>query len=373
MSICIDLSAAAHERAGLGRYAAGLAQALLGLGAPLTAFVNDPRESKLRPPLDGLPRRTVGLPRKLWRLRAALSYFGGPSLDSAFRGVRLYHATEHLLPALKAARAVFTLHDAAYLLFPEHHLPQNRLYLRWMMPRFLARADAVICVSESTRRDALRFYRLNPDKITVIPEGVDPRFRPIEDPAHLSAIRRRYRLPARFILCVSTLEPRKNLTLLLEAYAALRARRPEIGLAIAGEKGWLFEGFFERLKRLGLEGQVRLLGYAPDEDLPALLNCAEVFAYPSLFEGFGLPPLEAMACGAPTLCSNTSSLPEVVGDGGLLLPPDDAQAWVEALEAALSGPEFRADLRARGLRQAAPFTWERAAQATYEVYRRVLA
>ena len=372
MSICLDLSAAAHERAGLGRYAASLARALLPLEPGLTAFVNDPRESRLRPPLSALPMHTAHLPRKRWRLRAAISYFGGPSMDYAFEGVTLFQATEHLLPKLTRARSVFTLHDTAYLLFPQHHLPQNRIYLSLMMPRFLARADRIIAVSESTRRDALRFYRLDPAKIDVIPEGVEPRFKPEADPAHLAEVRQRYGLPARFILCVGTIEPRKNLVTLLDAFSALHAEHPGMGLVIAGGKGWLYESFFQHLRALGLEQHVTLTGYIPDDDLPALLNAAEVFAYPSVFEGFGLPPLEAMACGLPVVCSNASSLPEVVGDAGLLLPPEAPRAWVETLSRVISDPALRTDLRARGLARARQFTWEVAAQKTYEVYQSVL-
>jgi glycosyltransferase involved in cell wall biosynthesis len=371
VTICIDLSAAAHERAGLGRYAANLAQSMLKLEPSLTAFINDFRESRLSSPLNALPTHTAGLPRKLWRLRAAASYFGGPPMDKAFNGVTLFHATEHLLPKLTRARSVFTLHDTAYLLFPQYHLLQNRLYLTVMMPRFLARADAVITVSENTRRDALRFYRLDPAKVHVIPEGVEPRFQPENNPQQRAEIKKRYGLPDRFILCVSTIEPRKNLPLLLEAYTALRPQCPNVGLVIAGGKGWLYESFFEHLRSLGLESQITLTGYVPEADLPGLINCAEVFTYPSKFEGFGLPPLEAMACGVPVVCSNASSLPEVVGDAGILLPPDDVRGWVEALTHVLTDPTFHADLRARGLARARQFSWETAARQTWAVYEKV--
>ncbi len=371
MTLCLDLSPAAHERAGLGRYAASLAHALLALGMPLTAFINDPHENHLRPPLSELPLHTANLPRKRWRLRAAISYFGGPNMDHAFNGTTLFHATEHLLPKITPARSVFTLHDTAYLLFPNYHLLQNRLYLSVMMPRFLARADAVICVSENTRRDAMRFYQLNPDKVHVIPEGVEPHFQPDLSLEQRAAVRTKYRLPERFILYVGTIEPRKNLTTLLEAYADLHFQYPDVGLVVAGGKGWLYESFFERLRGLGLENVVTLTGYVPEADLPALINCAEVFAYPSVFEGFGLPPLEAMACGVPVICSNASSLPEVVGEAGLLLPPTDVQAWQEALSHLLADATLRADLRARGLIRARQFTWENAARRTLDVYQAI--
>jgi glycosyltransferase involved in cell wall biosynthesis len=376
MTICLDLSAAAHERAGLGRYASGPAQALLGLGQPLTAFVNHARDSRLRPPLSDLPLRTVGLPRQRWRLRAAASHFGAPSLDHVFAGIDLFHATEHLLPVLRRARSVFTLHDVAYLHYPQYHLPRNRLFLRLMMPRFLARADAVIAVSAFTRRDAETVYGVPAARLHVIPEGVEAQFRPMPE-AELSTVRERYRLPKRFILFVGTIEPRKNLLTLIEAYAALRERaRPNDGdvpgLVIAGGKGWLYTEFFDRLRSLGLQQEVTLTGFVPEDDLPRLINCAAVLAFPSVFEGFGLPVLEAMACGVPVVSSNAASLPEVVGEAGLLLPPLSVAGWVEALERVLSDPHLAAPLRALGLARAASFTWEATARQTLAVYESVL-
>ena len=375
MRVCLDLSAAAHERAGLGRYAASLAHALLDLGLPLTAFINDLRESRLRPPLSELPMRTAGLPRQRWRLRAAASYFGARSMDHAFGGIDLFHATEHLLPVLRGARSVFTLHDAAYVHFPQYHLPRNRLFLRLMMPRFLARAQAVITVSEFTRQDAVRLYHVPSDRLHVIPEGVDAAFHPIAEADTLAQVRQRYRLPERFIMYVGTIEPRKNLITLIEAYAALRHRAPAAappGLVIAGGKGWLYEEFFDRLRALGLEEAVTLTGYVPDSDLPGLVNCASVFAFPSLFEGFGLPVLEAMACGVPVVCSTAASLPEVSGEAALLVPPQDVAAWAEALARVLGDSQLAAKLRAQGLARAATFTWEAAARQTMQVYEAVM-
>ena len=368
---CLDLSAAAQERAGLGRYAASLGQALLARGAPLTAFLNDPRGSRLAPPLSALPTRTVNLARKPWRLRAAATYFGGPSLDAVFAGLEVYHATEHLLPRLRNVPSVFTLHDIAYLRYPQYHLLQNRLFLSGMMPRFLAQADRIIAISESTRQDALQHYHLDPAKVVVIPEGVEPRFTPDIAPELVRAVRQAYRLPERYILFVSTIEPRKNLPTLLEAYAALRARHPDVGLVIAGGKGWLYQSFFDRLNALGLQEQVILTGFVPDEHLPALLQAAEVFAFPSHFEGFGLPPLEAMACGVPVVCSNASSLPEVVGEAGLLVPPDDTRAWTETLDRLLTDQALQRELRGRGLARASHFTWDAAARQTLAVYQEV--
>lgn len=184
-------------------------------------------------------------------------------------------------------------------------------------------------------------------------------------------LRQKYALPDRFILSVGTIEPRKNLSTLLEAYHTLRQSDPELGLVIAGRRGWRSAGFFQRLQALGLTTEVHLLGPVPDADLPALYGAAAVFAYPSLYEGFGLPPLEAMACGTPVVASNTSSLPEVIGDAGLLVAPHDVAGLAASIKMALSNTALRADLRARGLMQAVRFTWEAAARATLQVYQRV--
>jgi glycosyltransferase involved in cell wall biosynthesis len=364
----IDLSSAAHDRAGMGRYQSSLARALLALGAPVGVFLHDRAGSRLRPPLSDVDTLSAGMPLRRWRLRAAASYFGAPSLDRALPGVRRFHATDHLLPKLSSARSIFTLHDTAYLRYPEYYLPRNRIYLRIMMPRFLRRADRVIVVSEHTRVDALRHYGLEPGKVHVIPEGVDPWFTPEQPRARIDAVRGRFGLPGRYVLSVGTIQPRKNLATLLDAYAVLRRREPDLGLVIAGALGWLYESFFDRRRALGLEDAVVVTGAVPDEDLPAMYAGAEVFAYPSVYEGFGLPPLEAMACGTPVASSNATSLPEVVGDAGALVEPLDVDAWVTEIDRLLHDEARRRELRGRGLARARTFTWERAARRTLEVY-----
>ena len=372
MRICLDLSAAVHGRAGVGRYSQRLAEALSKLGGDeYSIFYNRPSDAQIAPSLDRLPLIPLPLGDKPWRARVALAHLARQPQDWLLSGAELFHALDHLLPYITRTPSVFTLYDLTYRVQPATHNTLNRLYLTLLMPTFLRRANAVIAISESTRRDALRAYRLDPARVTVVYGGVDPGFCPAP-PAALAAIRQKYALPERFILSVGTIEPRKNLTTLLDAYHTLRQSDSELGLVIAGRRGWRSAGFFERLRALGLEAVVHLLGPVPDADLPALYGAAAVFAYPSLYEGFGLPPLEAMACGTPVVAGNTSSLPEVVGDAGLLIGPHDGVALIAACRRLLDDASLRADLCARGLVQAHRFTWEAAALSTRDVYRAVV-
>jgi glycosyltransferase involved in cell wall biosynthesis len=378
IQVSLDLSPTVHRRAGWGTYAYELARALHALsnGPNLTLFYNDPsRALSLPPSLASLPAHALPLATRPWRLVAALSQQLDVGLDRWLPKCDLFHATEHLLPRLKCAHTVLTIHDLIFLLFPEYHLPLNKWFLNRFVPLFVRRADAIIAVSRCTREDLIRHYAVPPEKITVIYEGVDARFRPVTDPDALARVRALYDLPERFILCVSTIEPRKNLSTLLEAVARLKGRAAtrDLRLLIGGRKGWLYEGFFRRRRELGLEEEVILAGVVPDEDLPALYSAAALFVFPSLYEGFGLPPLEAMACGTPVITSDTSSLPEVVGEAGIMVALHDVDGLVEAMERVLTDEGEQKRMRERGLQQAATFSWERTARETLAVYREVVA
>jgi glycosyltransferase involved in cell wall biosynthesis len=364
MRVCLDVSAAVHRRAGLGRYAHELIAALVDQAAhEYTAFYHRRGQAHLVPPIDRLPQLITPLNVRPWRLRTALAYFTGLGMDAMFPGIDVFHAAEHLLPRLRHVRSVFTLHDLIFQFDPASHKPLNIAFLKTLMPRFLRAADAVIAVSECSKRDAVRIYNLPADKIRVIYEGVDPRFKPISDRESLIAVRQKYDLPERFMLHVGTIEPRKNLPLLFEAL-----HPSGFTLVVAGKTGWLTEPIFARVKQLDIEDRVRFTGYVPDEDLPALLSAATLLVMPSKYEGFGLPVLEAMACGTPVIASNTSSLPEVGGDAALYAPPDDPRVWAESIRRTMSDAGLRASMRDKGLRQAARFRWDAAARQTAEVY-----
>lgn len=374
MRICVNASPAVHHIAGLGRYTQELMTALLAIDSEndYVAFYNRPREAQVDPPLDRISHLTTNLATKPWRMTALIGHLARIPQDRLFPEVDVFHATDHLLPRLARVRSVFTLHDLVFRFYPETHKLLNRWFLALMMPRFLEAADAVIAVSEWTKKDAIELYGLDEDKVSVIYEGVNPRFRPAPSET-ISVIRQKYGLPEGFILSVGTIEPRKNLTSLLEAYHSLRNARPDLKLVIVGKKGWLYEGFFRKLHKLGLENEVIFPGFVRDEDLPALYSAADLFVFPSLYEGFGLPVLEAMACGAPVVTSNTSSLPEVAGEAALLIDPRSLEALARAMRDVLDNKILRDDLRARGPKQAAKFTWETAARETLAIYRSLLA
>ncbi len=374
MRICFDLSPAAHRHAGIGRYAHELLAALTRIDRANTyrVFHNQLAfNERVDAPLDPLPRTVIPLTAKPWRMSVLLADFLRVPMDRWIPGIDVFHGTDHLLPPLRRARTVFTLHDLIFKFFPEYHLPLNRAFLGLMLPRFLRRADAIIAVSECTKRDAIRLYHLPPEKITVIYEGVDPALRPVEDKNLIEQARARYAHDQPFVLYLGTIEPRKNLIALIDAVRALRARGLPHRLLIAGRKGWLYQATFDHVTRTGMSEAVVFLDYVPDAELPALFAACDAFVFPSLYEGFGLPPLEAMACGAPVVCSNTSSLPEVVGEAAVLFDPRDVGEIAGAIERVVSDVALRDELRAKGIAQAAKFSWERAARETLAVYERV--
>lgn len=373
MRICVDVSAAVHHKAGLGRYAQDLLAALMASadGQEYVSFYNEPATAHIAPPLDRLPHLTIDRNTRPWRLNVLAAHLAGRAQDDLVPGVDVFHATAHLMPRFNRIKTVFTLHDLAFLIRPEAHTLVNRVFLSTAMPRFLRAADAIITVSQWSKADAIRFYGIPEQKITVIYEGVHPRFQPptAED---MAAVRRAYNLPDRFVLYLGTIEPRKNLSALVDAYALLRSQRAcDARLVIAGRLGWLYEPFLQHLREIGLQDEVLLPGFIADEDLPALYGAADVFVFPSLFEGFGLPVLEAMACATPVVCSNASSLPEVAGDAALLIDPHDTAALAAALQRVLTDAGLQAKLVALGLAQARRFTWQETARQTLAVYKQV--
>ncbi len=277
----------------------------------------------------------------------------------------LLHLPDHKLPFWVPCRTVVTILDLAYLKFPESFTPMHRERLNWFTRDAVMRATHAITISHSTRNDVCDLLGVPPEKVSAVQLAVDhERFRPDVPPA---------RRPVPFILSVGALQPRKNFQFLIRAFKKLCGRRKDpIELIIVGQRGWMWEPIEEEAAEGPHAGRIHLRGYVPEEELASLYAGAALVAMPSLYEGFGLPLLEAMACGAPVIASDVSSFPEVLGNAGVMLRPDDEDAWVETMGLLLDDEEQRGRMRAQSIARANMFTWERTARETLAVYRKVL-
>ena len=278
------------------------------------------------------------------------------------------HSPDFIPPFRRRCRSVITVHDLAFMRFPDKLTRASLRYYR-QIGRAAASADGIIAVSESTRCDLAELLNVPPERVDVVHHAPDPRLRVMEEEER-ERFRRRWDLPRRFFLWVGVLEPRKNLLTLLEAQALLRRRGTQVLLLIVGGHGWLFQETLDAVQRLRLQTLVRFFGPAASQELLGLYNTATGFLFPSLYEGFGFPPLEAMACGLPVISSNTSSLPEVLGEAAIYIEPTDARAWADAIERVLENETLRFQMRAVGVEQAARYSWRRTAEQTLAVYHR---
>jgi glycosyltransferase involved in cell wall biosynthesis len=289
------------------------------------------------------------------------------------QAIDVLHSPHHTTPLLVAGcRRVVTFHDLTFFILPERYPRGRRLYFRSISWAAARAADMLVCPSQAVRNDIVRILHVPPDKVRPIAEAAAPAFHPIDDSALLDGLRYKYLLPDRFILSVGSLEPGKNRTTLLKAFAELRRRGVEQKLVVAGQRAWKYGADLRLAEDLGLKGEVIFTGYIAPEEMPVLYNAADLFVFPSLYEGFGLPVLEAMACGVPVVASNVSSIPEVTGDAALLVDPRDDGALCDAMERILKNGDLRATLRQRGLERAVTFSWEKAASETIEVYEEAL-
>ncbi len=277
------------------------------------------------------------------------------------------HATVNVAPLMSGRATVVTVHDLAFLRFPEQYPGFKQRYLTAMTRRSVEHADRVIAVSSSTRADVIHFYDVDPDRVVVVPNGLDPAMTPVEDPEALATFRRKHDVPDAFILFLGTLQPRKNLIALMQAWARLNPAN-RLPLVVVGAQGWMYEPILEEARALGVAGEIVFKGFAEPRDLPYWYSAATIFVYPSLYEGFGMPVVEAMACGAPVIASNTSSLPEVAGDAGVLVDPSNIDALGEAIQSLTDREDLRRMLRQRGFEQAMQFSWKRTARETASVY-----
>lgn len=372
MRILIDYTSAIAQGAGIGRYTRSLTDALLRVdSADQFTLFSAERPSASRPFPSAPNARAVTGPLDNRRMTILWHRLRAPLPIQALAGrADVLHAPDFSLAPSVGARTVVTLHDLAFMTHPECALPSLRAYLHRVVPRAARRADHIIAVSQRTADDLVALLGVPREKISVIYLGVDPSVRRVEDTVALAQVEARYGLRRPFALAVGTIEPRKNYARLIEAFARARGRNDAPSqLVIAGRKGWLYDEVFATAARLGLDAEaVRFLDYAPDADLPALYTLARVVAMPSLYEGFGIPVVEAMACGTPVIAGADGSLPEIVGDAGLLVPPTEVDALADALTRLSSDEALRQQLIARGYERVRRFDWQDAAQRHVEVY-----
>jgi glycosyltransferase involved in cell wall biosynthesis len=366
--IVLDARTATDHFPGIGRYVVNLASALKRVSPELDlALLRDSSAASQRLALPELPALDCAVsPFRLqqqWQVRSALNR----------AGAALYHSAYYLMPYRPGVPTVFTCHDLIPLILRQYFSAYQRLIYRFTHQLALNAAQLTIAVSHSTKNDLQRFFRVSSDRIVVVPEGVDDHFKP-PSRAELERVRAQYALPGRYLLYFGSNKPHKNVRRLVEAFArsGIRDRTAGIGLVIAGHWDQRYPQAQELAAQLNLTDRVRFIGPVKDADLPALYGGAELFVFPSEYEGFGLPVLEAMACGAPVVCGTGSSLPEVAGDAALLCDPQDVEALARAIEQALVDQDMRAALRQRGLARAAQFSWEQAAQQTLRGYQSLI-
>lgn len=380
--IGIDYTSAAHQGAGIGRLTRSLVRALAERDREnqYTLLIRG-RELPFAPPdvagrnvasgitNDRFREVRTRIDERWWdriwhrlRLPVPVEWVIGP--------VDVFHSPDFTLPpTLRRTRCMVTVHDLSFLRLPECYEPVLFRYLSVEVPRAVRRADWVLADSKSTRCDLIELLRVPAERISVIYPAADPGFHPIQDPDVLSRVQLKYGLPPRFVLSVGTLQPRKNYVRLIQAMA--RLHQPEVKLVIVGGKGWLFDEVFTAIQEQGLQEQVLILGFVDETDLPVLYNLAEVFCFPSLYEGFGIPPLEAMACGTPVIAADNSSLPEAVGDAGILIDASSTEELTCALQRLLQNPALRRELVERGRIQVSKFSWDEAAKRLLDIYRRL--
>lgn len=381
MRIAIDGRTIVSGRTGVGVYAERVVRSLLAIDRTTEYFLF------LVEPVSGLDApnlRTISIEgydrmgrNRLWENLLLPRFLATHSID-------LFFAPAYALPVfpfvyvkrnrMKRPRFVVTIHDLIGLLHPATFTRKMYLWQKVFVANAARRADRIITASEATKVDLIKLHPIDEQRITVIYHSVDEDFAPISDQGRLSATRAKYGLPEKLVLYVGTVEPRKNLVGLAKAFAMLAAEeRKDFTLIIAGKPGWYVESIRDEIARLQLGEQIRFLGYVDREDLPALYNLSSLFAYPSVYEGFGFPPLEAMSCGIPVLCSNTSSFPEVVGDAAIMVDPHDVRGMSRQLGRLLSDERLRTELGRKGLTRSRQFSPQKTAEATLRVFREVAA
>lgn len=363
MRIGIDARLAYYQQAGITRYTLQLIEALARNDTEDEFHIL--QDSRNRTPILVHPsfvRRPVYTPAHHRLEQVTLP------IEVSLMGLDLLHSPDFIPPLCRTCRSVITIHDLDFLLYPQTLTREAARYYG-QIDQAVRRADAIIAVSHATKQDVIRLLGVPEHRVTVIYEAPSSFFRPLDDSTLGARVREEFGIDGEFMLFVSTIEPRKNVPTLLRAFRKLLdGYRADIKLVLAGRPGWLCEDVYQLVRELRLESDALFVGRVSDEQLLWLYNAARLLVWPSLYEGFGLPPLEAMACGTPVIVSNTSSLPEVVADAGLLVNPHDAEELTVAMWRLLTDDRLRQSLVEKGFRRAGSFSWDRAAKETLALY-----
>lgn len=378
MKIGIDIRCLAEgRRTGVEEYTLNLLENIFMLDTrdEFILFFNSFRSSEIDFSwLEKYPNvrlRKFNFPNKI--LNLLFWYLNWPKIDNLIGGVDIFFMPNIIFGSVsKDVKLISTIHDLSFERYPETFSWKRRLWHTFINPRKICQhSDRIIAISQSTSQDIVNLYKINPDKITVSYNGLAEKFHIVDrNDANLIRVKEKYNLPYKFILYLGTIEPRKNISAVIQAYAqlqkkALSSNQDEIAkykLVIAGADGWLSEKIFAEIAASEYRDDIVVIKFVSEEDKEFVLNLAALFVYPSRFEGFGLPPLEAMACGVPVITSNNSSLPEVVGDAAIMIDPDKPAEIAQAMQELLASPELREKLIARGLIQAKKFTWIKPAE-----------
>ena len=371
MKIGIDGSGAMGTQTGVGKYINRLIEnlSLIDTSNEYLVYLNYFRTGKINPFGNGYQITKNRIPAKIQRL---LHNQLKIPIETFVGNIDIFHGPNYFVPPSKQSKKVVTVHDLTFEFFPETMIGRDAAYYKKYVPMSMQKADHILTISNSSKKDLIERFKVPADKISVTYMAAGSNFAPISNKDVIKPVLKKYKLPSNFLLTVCTLEPRKNLVTLVKAMSALRKnKKNEQKLIVVGGSGWKNDELFKQISELGLENDIIFPGYIGQEDLPALYNACSLFLFPSLYEGFGIPPLEALSCGTACICSNSSSLPEVVGDGAILIDPVNADEWVEQIEFLLDNPSKIDELGKRGMEQAKKFSWGKTAQETLAVYKKI--
>jgi glycosyltransferase involved in cell wall biosynthesis len=372
MRVAID-ARMGHTRVGMGVYVRGLISHLGKIDRQNEYFIITHKGKKA----DFVPEQ-----KNFIKWKTSISYenhFRRDFWEQAYLPLKLhkikinvYHGPNYVLPILAKTGMVLTAYDMISFATPEWYKSISRFRVQKLLKVSAMKAQKIITGSENSKRDIIEILKVPEEKVKVVYIGVDSAYKPINDQDRINSVKARYGIANKYILHVGSLNPRKNISRLIEAYNRLpQSLREEHQLVLVGKRGWRADEILAKVKELHLENRVIFTGFVKDDDLPLLMNASSLLTFPSLYEGFGIPPLEAMACGTPVVASNTSSIPEVVGDAALLFDPYNVEEMTEAMYRALTDKQLRNELRQKGFERIKQFSWEKAAKETLAIYNEV--